>query len=295
MSKQHWGLLILLSIVWGASFNLLFYLLIYLKPLHIISSRLLIAGISIWIFLIVTKKFNLTLKQVLVYLPMALLNNVVPFMLIAWAMLFVNSSLAAMFIACATIFSIVLSAMFLPDEKLNTKKIIGAFVGLAGVFFLLNPDTILLGFGRNKLPELALLGASLCYATAAVYGKKYGKTSNTKPIVAAALQVTLAGLLVLPLALYKESTVEQLQAINLPILAVFLTLTLFCTLFAQLLYFYLLEHIGSVNTQLTNLLIPLFTILFGVIFFADVIFWYHCVGMLLIGFGMLILDGRVIN
>ena len=293
--SKNWLMLLILSMVWGASFNLLSYLLNYLSPLHIVSFRLLLAGTFIWVYLLFTKRLQFSLRQIAVYIPMALLNNVIPFLLISWAMLTVSSSLASMFIASASIFSVFLSALFLPDERLAFRKLLGVIIGIIGIFFLLDPQSLLLSLGQNRLPDIALLGASLCYALAAVYGKKFGKKTGTRPEIAAALQVTLAGIIVLPFALVFESSTEQWQQLNWILIVVFLALTLVATLFAQLLYFYLLEHIGAVNTQLCNLLIPLFATIFGVWFLNEQIFWYQQVGIVIIGCGLLIIDGRLLT
>lgn len=296
VESKYWGLLILLSIIWGASFNLLSYLLRYLDPFHIISVRLILAGCLIQMYLLIIGKFQLTKQLVVAYTPMAIVNNVIPFICIGIAMQTVSSSLAAMFIASASIFTMFLSPFLIRDEPLQRNQVIGIFMGFVGVFFLLNPNEIMTSFVMaNKIPEFLLVISSLCYALSAIYGKKISKKMQVEPIVSAGLQTLLAGIIMLPMALLFENTQEQLPHINWKIISIFLALTLFATLFAQIFFYKLLQTIGAVNTEICNLLIPLFATIFGIYFLSEVISWYQWVGISLVSIGFIIVDGRIID
>ena len=65
-----------------------------------------------------------------------------------------------------------------------------------------------------------------------------------------------------------------------------ISLGLFCTALATILYFHILQTSGATFVSIMNYLIPVWAILFGVIFFEEKILWNYLVGLLIIIFGI---------
>ena len=104
------------------------------------------------------------------YLVMGALNNAIPFSLLFWGQTQIESGLVSILNGTTAMFAAVVAGLLLPDEALTAKKVIGAGLGIAGVAFIMGPSA-LTNFNLSNLAQLAILGATLSYAFAGVWGK----------------------------------------------------------------------------------------------------------------------------
>ena len=117
------------------------------------------------------------------FLLMGFINDLIPFSLIVWGQIHINSSLAAILNATTPIFSVIL-AHFLTrgEERLTRNRMIGILLGWAGVTILIGVESFK-SLGLNVMAQLAILVASFSYACAAIYGRRFRGLS---PLVVAA-------------------------------------------------------------------------------------------------------------
>ena len=101
---------------------------------------------------------------------MGALNNAIQFSLIFWGQTQIESGLASILNGTTAMFAAAVAGLLLRDEPLTAKKLIGAALGLAGVAFIMGPRA-LNDFNLSNLAQLAILGATLSYAFAGVWGK----------------------------------------------------------------------------------------------------------------------------
>ena len=87
MNNKTWLLVILLGFIWGSSFLFTEILLNYINPVLIVFFRVSLASIILIIYVLffTNLKFNLSKEILLTFFTMGLLNNVIPFLLIAYA------------------------------------------------------------------------------------------------------------------------------------------------------------------------------------------------------------------
>ena len=185
-SRIDWLLFVLLGFFWGSS-----YLFIKigvdagLPPFMLITLRLLI-GFALLATVVAVARESLP-RNPRIYghlIVMGAVNIAIPFSLITWAELTVDSALAAILTAPVPLFVIVIAAIFLRDERITINRLAGLAVGFVGVAILVGFDPASLAAG-DLAGEIALIGATLSYACGAVYARR--NIRGLRPMIPAAL------------------------------------------------------------------------------------------------------------
>ncbi len=291
MGLAEWSMLLLLSMLWGGSYFFVEIALLEWSPLLIVAVRVVIAAAVIWgIVLAIGLPVPRSRSAWIAFFWMGLLNNILPFLLIVWGQKEIESGLAAILTAVAPIFTVIVAGLWLKDEPLTRSKVLGAVLGLVGVVVLIGPSA-LAGLNVNLIAQLAVLGAALSYAFAGVYARRFPRM-NIDPIVTAAGQLLMSSLIMGLLALISEAPGQLVETSAKVWLAIAL-MAVFSTAFAYILYFRLIASAGATNAILVTLLIPVTAILLGAAFLDERLEWSHFVGMMVIGAGLAVIDGRL--
>ncbi|MES9843131.1 MAG: DMT family transporter [Candidatus Sedimenticola sp. PURPLELP] len=96
MGPGEWLMLLTLSVLWGGSFFFVEVAISELPPLTIVSLRVLLAAVALWIFAFsIGLRLPVTAGAWRAFLIMGALNNVIPFTLIVWGQTHIASGLAA--------------------------------------------------------------------------------------------------------------------------------------------------------------------------------------------------------
>lgn len=290
MGLREWGMLLLLSVLWGGSFFFVGVAVAELPPLTIVWCRVALGALTLWgVVAVLRLPVPSSLTVWLSILGMGILNNVIPFSLIVWGQTQLASGLASVFNATTPLFTVLVAAVFLADERLSGNKLLGVALGFIGVLVMVGPEA-LSGLGANVLAQCAILGAALSYGFASVFGRRF-KGMGLNPIVLAAGQVTMSSLVLLPLMWW----VDQPLALPVPGTAVMLSvlaLAVFSTALAYILFFNLLASAGATNLSLVTFLIPVSAILLGVLVLGERLELQHYWGMGFIALGLVAIDGR---
>ena len=171
MDRAEWGLLILLSVLWGGAFFCVGVAVVELPPLTVVLARV---GLAALILLALSWFLGHSLPRGMSawspFLVMGLLNNVVPFSFLNAGQTMVSVGLASIMNAMTPLFTALVMASF-REERLTTHRVIGVLLGIAGVVIISRPDALsadarLLGIG------LCLSGA-LSYGFAALWGRRH--------------------------------------------------------------------------------------------------------------------------
>jgi len=291
MGLVEWSMLLLLSMLWGGSYFFVEIALLEWSPLLIVAVRVVIAATVIWgIVLAAGLPVPRSRSAWMAFFWMGLLNNIFPFLLIVWGQKEIESGLAAILTAAAPIFTVIVAGVWLKDEPVTRSKLLGAVLGLIGVVVLIGPSA-LAGLDANLLAQLAVLGGALSYAFAGVYARRFPRL-NIDPIVAAAGQLLMSSLIMILLALMYEAPNQLIESSAKVWIAVGL-MAVFSTALAYILYFRLLASAGATNAILVTLLIPVTAILLGAIILDERLQWLHFLGMVVIGLGLSVIDGRI--
>ena len=185
----------------------------------------------------------------------------------------------------------VLTAHFLTQtERLTWGRVIGVLFGILGVVVLVGPDAVR-GLGSESLlGEAACLLAALSYAFAGIYGRRF---KGIPSLYVATGQITGATMVMLPIAAITERF-WPLPAPRATVWGAFAGIALLCTVLAYILYFRILATAGATNLLLVTFLLPISALLLGSLVLGEHIQPTACLGMALIGAGLVAIDGRVI-
>ncbi|KRD73386.1 DMT family transporter [Ensifer sp. ENS10] len=293
MGAREWGMLIMLSLLWGGSFFFIGIAVKALPPFTIVALRVSLAAVALLVFL---RLAGLSMPRDprvwLAFFGMGLLNNLIPFSLIVWGQTHIASGLASILNATTPLFGVIVAHLLTDDEKLTVNRFAGVVVGFLGVAMMIGPAA-LGGLGSNLVAQLAVLGAALSYSLAGVFARRF-KRMGVAPIVTATGQVSAASIMLVPLSLLVDHP-WTLTMPGLDVWAAIVGIALVSTALAYVLFFRILETAGVTNLMLVTFLIPVSAILLGATFLGETLEPKHFLGMALIAAGLAAIDGRLLR
>ena len=288
ISPRAWAELILLSAIWGGSFLAIRTALDEIPFVTSVAYRVAIAAAALWtVALIRRAPLGITRAHLVGFLGMGVLNNVIPFTLMAWGQLHIESGLTSILNATTAIFGVLVAAIFLADERLTPRKLIGVGIGFLGVATAIGLGT-LMQFDLRSLAQVAVVTGTLSYALAGVWARHW--LAGLSPLVAAAGMLSGASLVMIPAALFLDGVVVPQNPITW---AAILYYALIATAFAYMLYFRVLGMAGSGNLMLCTLMVPPVAITLGAWIRDETLDPNAYAGFAALALGLVILDGRV--
>ncbi len=290
MGVEEWGLIILLSIIWGGSFFFVGVAVKEMTPLTIVLCRVALAAVILLVIVQVKgQRMPSSLRLWGAFFIMGALNNVIPFCLIVWGQTHIASGLASILNATTPIFSVILAHLLTKEERLTANRITGVLTGWVGVAVLIGIES-LRGFGIEAIGQIAVLGAALSYACAAIYGRRF---KGIHPIILATGMLCGSTITMTPLALFIEQP-WNLSPSAATLMALF-GLSAISTSLAYIIYFRVLATSGPTNILLVTFLIPASAILLGTTVLGERLAWNVFVGMGMIFIGLIAIDGRLLS
>ena len=289
MSGTAWAMMLVLAAVWGGSFFFVEVALTEEKPLTIVLHRVFwalpVLGAVLWWKGLVPPRDPGIWGA---YLVMGALNNVIPFGLIVWGQTHLEGGLASIINGMTAMFGAVVAGALLADERLTFGKIMGAVLGLIGVAVIIGPDAVA-GLDIRDLAQVAILGATLSYAFASVWGKV--ALRGIAPEINAFGMLAGSTILMVPLVL----AVDGVPSFDYSpgVWASLLGIAWLATALAYLLYFGILVRAGAANLMLVTLLVPPFAVALGAAFLDERLSPMAFAGFALIAVGLAVTDGRL--
>jgi drug/metabolite transporter (DMT)-like permease len=290
MGIKEWGLIFILSIIWGGSFFFVGIAVKTMTPLTIVLCRVGFASIILLLIVSLTgKKMPISPGLWGAFFIMGALNNLIPFSLIVWGQTHIDSSLASILNATTPIFSVVLAHFLTRKEQLTFNRIMGILIGWIGVTVLIGIES-LKGFGIEGLGQIAVLGAGFFYSCAAIYGRRF---SGMDPVVVSTGMLCGSTIMMIPMVLL----IDQPWNLNpsATTWAALFGLSAVSTSLAYIIYFRVLASAGATNLLLVTFLVPISAILLGVIILGERPGWNAFGGMALIFLGLIAIDGRLLQ
>lgn len=295
MTPQHsltsrvWAELFLLALIWGGVFLATRLALNEVPVFTTVAHRVFWAAIILWVY-VLARGLSIPRSPRIWggLLGMGILNNAIPFSLMAWGQLHIPSGLASVFNSATALFGVVIAAMILADERLTARKITGSLIGFFGVATAIGLDS-LRNFDITSLAQLAVIAGTISYAFAGVWARL--TLSGLAPQVAAAGMLTGSSLIMVPLALVIDGPSRfDLSPTTLGAIAYYV---IFATAGAYLLYYRILAAAGSANLMIVTLLMPPISIILGAWVLDETLSPNVYAGLAILALGLLILDGRL--
>ena len=291
LSPRAWAELLLLSFIWGASFLSIRVALDEVPVMTAVAHRVFWAALILWGYV--------WLKGIAIprspriwgaFFVMGLLNNAIPFSLMAWGQLYIETGLTSIFNATTAIFGVVVAAMVFTDERLSWNRGLGVVIGFAGVVVAIGPAN-LMQFDIRSMAQVAVLLGTLSYAFAGAWARS--TLSHLPPQIAAAGMLTGSSMIMVPLAFYMDGPPQlALQSDTWLAIAYF---AIIATAGAYLLYYRVLSMAGSGNLMLCTLLIVPVAITLGALILGEALAPRALAGFAVLALGLLILDGRMLR
>jgi len=286
MQPKHWTVFIVLGGIWSASFLWIKIALDEIGPNTLVAWRvlfgLLLAGGAV---LFQRKAWPRGWAEWLPFIVLGVTSIAIPFFLITWGELSIDSAVASILNATMPLFTIVIAHLFLQDDKMTAQRVLGLFIGFIGVVVLLSED-LTAGAHGSILGQAAVILASIFYAASSVYARR--TTQSAPGLVRGAAPLVSATVTMWMIAPVLESPFKIPQ---LPItwIAV-LWLGVLGSGLALMLWYYLLHEIGPTRTGLVTYIFPLGGVILGVIFLNEHLSWQLAVGALLIISSILVVN-----
>jgi len=288
MRKSWLPAYLALGLVWGCSFIFIKLGLEFLTPFGVAFVRCALGAITL---LIVVKLMKIDLpKEKSTWYKLwivAMLLNVAPGILFAYAQLHVTSVLAGIINATTPLATLIVMLIAFREEKLKAEQIYGLLLGGLGVMVVLG---IWEGIGDNQLTGvIALLIAVTCYGISFPYSKRNIIPLGLKPEAAATTQLIMAAITLLPFYLYDGISQDNYRPVNI---FAMLALGILGSGFAYIWNFSIIAAAGSSIASSVTYLTPVVAVFVGWLFLGEVIVWHEPVGALLVILGAAVSQGR---
>ena len=288
MQQRDWGLLLLLALLWGCSFLLMAISLESIPVLTTAFSRLALAGVLLSIFVALKKESITVDRQFLVEISLlGLLRAALPVALILWAQTRIESGVAGILNSTSALFTLLVAHALTDNEKITPNKLTGVILGMSGVALIMGANAIK-GLGSEVTGQLAMLGATLSYGFANVYGRRF---SSRSPAVSAAGMLLAGAVWILPLAAFSDWPI--VQAPTPRSLIALVTLAALSTACAFVVWFKLIHSAGPTNTVLVTFLIPPIALFLGVVFLNESPEYSDFAGLLFIALGLWVSQTKI--
>jgi drug/metabolite transporter (DMT)-like permease len=261
MNPADLARLFLLAALWGGSYLFIRIAAPVLGVPLTMSLRVMVAAIALIAFSYFKHHLPPLRQRWRSYLVLGLLNNAIPFILIAIAVVNLNASIAAVLNATTPLFTAIVAAVWI-KEPLSHRKLTGLLLGIVGVAVLVGWSPLPLS-GPVILGGIAALVAAISYGLAAVYARR--TFAGDRPTDTATGQLIGSSILLSPVAI--AALPERMPAIGV-MLAV-TALALLCTAYAYLLYFRLISSAGATRAATVTFLIPIFSLFLGKLLLSE--------------------------
>jgi drug/metabolite transporter (DMT)-like permease len=258
------ALLLLLATLWGASYTFIKLGVATIPPITLIAARTSIAGL---LLLIVMRGRGIALPRDAAtwrrFLFQACLNSVVPFTLIAWAERSLDAGLATILNSTSPIFTFLLTLAIARHEPATLRKLFGVLAGMAGICLIVGVQA-LSGLGEQLLAQVATVLATICYAGAAIFGRGF---KGLDPMAPAAGSMICGAAILIPIGVVVDRPWTLAPSMS-SVLAL-LGLAVFSTALAFVIYFRLIQTLGSVGTTAQAYLRVPIGVALGVVFLGE--------------------------
>jgi len=289
MMRKSWlPAYLALGLVWGCSFIFIKLGLEFLTPFGVAFVRCALGAITLLI-VVKIKKIKLpsdksTWRKLWI---LAMLLNVIPGILFAYAEVHVTSVLAGIINATTPLATLIVMLIAFREERLKVEQIIGIIIGAIGVMVVLG---IWQGVGENQLTGvIALLIAVTCYGISFPYTVRNIIPLGLKPEAAATTQLVMAAITLLPFYLYDGISQDYYRPASL---FAMLALGILGSGVAYIWNFSIIAAAGSSIASSVTYLTPVVAIIVGWVFLGEALSWFEPVGALLVIIGAATSQGR---
>lgn len=289
MKKSWLPAYLALGLVWGCSFIFIELGLVFLSPFGVTFVRCALGAITLLIFAKARKvelpKGKAIWKKLWV---VAMLLNVVPGVLFAFAQQYITSALAGIINATTPLMTLIFMLLIFREEKIKREQVYGLLIGALGVMTVMG---VWKELGGNQLIGIiALLIAVSCYGASYPYSTRNVIPLGLKPEALATGQLLMAAVALLPLFIFDGFSSNNYESRSI---IAMLCLGIFGSGFAYIWNFSVTAAAGSAIGSTVTYITPVVAVIVGWLYLNEEIVWHEPVGALVVIIGALLSQGRL--
>ena len=286
--------LIILSAIWGSAFIGIKISVASISPISIVFLRLVIASFILLIFFLIKRyNFNFSFKVYIYIFFIALFGNFLPFYLISWSEIYIQSNTAGLLLSVAPIFALILSHFMTKDDKFSFLKLTSILIGLLGVLLIIGFDPLskfYLSSSKNLIPKIAIIISALGYVISSILAynlKNIDSVTLTTAVTISAAIISIPFLFFIELNFHSRFSFSNIFPL--------IYLGIFPTAIAFVIRFYIISKAGPIFLSYVAYLIPAFAIIWGFLFLKETINLSTLIGVILVLLGVFISQKNLIN
>jgi len=294
-STAMFSLLIIVVVIWGITWPIMKIGLDYIPPLFFGSLRMFVGATFMFFLTLLSHRFIVPRRTDLsIILSVGLLQMAIPTALMHFSLSYVDAGRASLLAFTHPIW-IAPAAVIVLKEPLNKGTVGGLVVGIGGLLVLFNP----LGFDWSDKNTLVgnglLIGSAMSWAAGIVHVRAHNW--STSPLALSPWQMLVAGIVLLPLSVWREDVTQTAWTQDLIFILAFVGIaaTAFCYWGAVTIS----RSLPAMITSLGFLGVPVVGILSSAILLSEEITTTLLIGTILILLGLVIMtvfgrgsDGR---
>ena len=289
MKKSWLPAYLALGLVWGCSFIFIELGLVFLSPFGVTFVRCALGAITLLIFAKARKvelpKGKSIWKKLWV---VAMLLNVVPGVLFAFAQQYITSALAGIINATTPLMTLIFMLLIFREEKIKREQVYGLLIGALGVMTVMG---VWKELGGNQLiGVIALLIAVSCYGASYPYSTRNVIPLRLKPEALATGQLLMATMTLLPLFIFDGFSSDNYETKSI---IAMLCLGIFGSGFAYIWNFSVTAAAGSAIGSTVTYITPVVAVIVGWLYLNEEIAWHEPLGALVVIIGALLSQGRL--
>lgn len=289
MKKSWLPAYLALGLVWGCSFIFIELGLVFLSPFGVTFVRCALGAITLLIFA-KARKVELP-KDKAIWRKLwvvAMLLNVVPGVLFAFAQQYITSALAGIINATTPLMTLIFMLLIFREEKIKREQVYGLLIGALGVMMVMG---VWKELGGNQLIGIiALLIAVSCYGASYPYSTRNVIPLGLKPEALATGQLLMAAMTLLPLFIFDGFSSNNYESRSI---IAMLCLGIFGSGFAYIWNFSVTAAAGSAIGSTVTYITPVVAVIVGWLYLNEEIVWHEPVGALVVIIGALLSQGRL--
>jgi len=280
-----------LAMLWGPSFLFIKIAMRDLAPLTIVTLRIGLGGLFLFIVLKLKKIALPRDKRLWKHgFILGLFANSFPFICFSFAVLYIPTSLSALINGTTPVLTVLLANAFIEDERLTWNRTVGVLIGLSGFMVLFLPK--LMGFDAefDSLGMFLSFLAAASYAIGIVYARLH--VQKSPPLVIPTLQLLTSLLYLIPLAFIFEAPSDVFDA-SISTWGAILGLSVLGTMLAYIMYYRIINKYGATALSMVTYLLPILGTLLGVIFLEETITPPFYIATIFIMMGVMVMNGLI--
>ncbi|PAY13823.1 DMT family transporter [Bacillus subtilis] len=284
-----YGLVFFVTAIWGLNLVIIKVLVEDLPPQTMTAFRIMMAGITALIIIVLGKSFRRLTKKEWIYTLLGMLFGVIlHHSLIAVGLTMIDASNASLILALVPLTTAILAVLFL-GEQLTKLRVLGFILALTGVFFIQGRS-----FSNMQLSqgELILIIAMFVQAISFIFVKKATETLDSKQVTTIMYLAGSIGLLIISF-ITEPGGVNEMTSAPLFTYFLFIVSGLVATGIGYIVFNAAIQQIGAGQTAIFNNFVPFFGLVFSAIFLNETITISQLIGFVFIVAGVLFGTGYI--